>query len=71
MPAHPSYFSSDYRLSELDTLTYGVVASWRVHDRFSLEAAYKRYEMRGQDGATPASAYPSAHIFTLGFGLWF
>ena len=71
VPAHPSYFSSDYRLSELDTLTYGVVASWRVHDRFSLEAAYKRYEMRGQDGATPASAYPSAHVFTLGFGLWF
>jgi Protein of unknown function (DUF3570) len=71
VPAHPQYFSSDYRLSELESLTYGITASWRIHDHFSLEAGYKRYEMRGLDGVTSPSAYPKAHIFTIGFGLWF
>ena len=47
------------------------MASWRIHENLSLEAAYKRYEMVGLDGVTLASAYPSAHIVTLGFGLPF
>jgi hypothetical protein len=71
VPAHPAYFSADYRLSQLNSFTYGVTASWRVHEHFSLEAGYKRYEMHGLDGLTSASAYPKAHIFTIGFGLWF
>ena len=71
VPAQPKNYSSDYRLSRLDTFTYGVAASWRIHENLSLEAAYKRYEMVGLDGVTLASAYPSAHIFTLGFGLLF
>ena len=71
VPAHPNAYSSDYRLSRLNTFTYGVVLSWKVHQNVSIELAYKRYEMQGLDGVTPASAYPSAHIFTAGFGLWF
>ena len=71
VPAHPANYSSDYRLSRLQTFTYGVVASWRIHENLSLEAAYKRYEMVGLDGVTLASAYPSAHIFTLGLDLHF
>ncbi len=71
VPAHPTYFSSDYRLSQFNSFTYGVTASWRVHEHFSIEAGYKRYEMYGLDGITSASAYPKAHIFTVGFGLWF
>ena len=71
VPVHPVNYSSDYRLSRLQTFTYGVVASWRIHENLSLEAAYKRYEMVGLDGVTLASAYPGAHIFTLGFDLHF
>ena len=71
VPVHPANYSSDYRLSRLQTFTYGVVASWRIHENLSLEAAYKRYEMVGLDGVTLASAYPGAHIFTLGFDLHF
>ena len=37
----------------------------------AVELAYKRYIMQGLDGVTPASAYPSAHVYTVGFGLWF
>lgn len=71
VPAPAAFFSSDYRLSRLNTFSYGLTASWRVHDRVSLEAAYLRYEMHGLDGVTSPSAYPRAHIFTIGFGLWF
>ena len=31
-----------------------------------LELAYDRYEMRGRDGVTPQSAYPTANIYTAG-----
>lgn len=61
----PSY-SSDYRLSELDTRTYGVKAIWEVRDGLRLDVAYERYEMRGRDGVTPRSAYPQADIVTAG-----
>jgi hypothetical protein len=34
-----------------------------------LDAAYKRYEMRGLDGRTAASNYPKANVWTLGLRL--
>jgi hypothetical protein len=67
----PQYYSADYRLSEMETFTFGVEASARVTDWLTLDLAYKRYEMRGLDGVTSQSAYPKANILTVGARLWF
>lgn len=67
----PNFYSSDYRLSEMETWTYGLKAVLTFDEKLALEAGYKRYEMRGLDHATSASAYPSANIFTIGLTLWF
>jgi hypothetical protein len=60
------FYSSDYRLSEMRTWTYGLKAIWNVTDALQLDAAYERYDMRGTDGVTPQSAYAQANIVTLG-----
>ncbi len=67
----PPFYTADYRLSELQTITYGLSISWRVHPRATLEGAYKHYQMRGLDGITSASNYPEADIWTLGVRLRF
>lgn len=66
----PRYYSADYRLSALDSFTYGIGVSVRVHKHASLEFAYKRYEMQGTDHVTSADQYPKANVFTGGFTLW-
>lgn len=60
------FYSSDYRLSAMQTFTYGLKVVWSVTDRLQLDAAYERYDMRGTDNATPQSAYCSANIITVG-----
>lgn len=70
-PAHPSYYSSDYRLSALHSWTFGVSGHWQIVDLISLDLAFKRYEMRGDDRVTAVSAYPSANVYTAALGIWF
>ena len=60
------FYSSDYRLSEMQTFNFGLKAVWTVTDAWQIDAAYERYEMRGTDGITPQPAYPDANIMTLG-----
>jgi hypothetical protein len=60
------FYSSDYRLSAMQTFTYGMKVVWNVTDALQFDAAYERYDMRGTDGVTPQSAYCSANIVTLG-----
>lgn len=60
------FYSSDYRLSEMRTFTYGLKAIWRITDALHLDAAYERYDMRGTDDVTPRSAYAQADIWTIG-----
>ncbi len=67
----PNYFSSDYRLSELHSYTYGVEVSVKVQEHLSLELGYKRYEMFGTDGVTSPGQYPKANVFSAGLTLWF
>lgn len=69
--ATPQHYSADYRLSALDSYTFGVSASIQLHEKVSLEFGYKRYEMSGRDRETNAGQYPSAHVFTGGLSLWF
>lgn len=71
VPARPDYFSADYRLSEFQAFTYGLSLHLKVCEHFGVDLAYKRYEMQGLDGVTPDSTYPSANVFTLGFGVPF
>ena len=66
-PAHvPSVYSSDYRLSFLEAFTLGIDADVKLHEQWDLHFGYQRYWMRGLDGETLQSTYPSAHIFTVG-----
>ena len=67
----PKHYSADYRLSALQTFTYGISATVKIKDRVSLDLSYQRYEMVGKDNVTSASAYPSANTFSGGFRVWF
>lgn len=67
----PSFYSADYRLSHMETLTYGVDLTAKAASWLSFDAGYKRYVIRGLDGGTSQSAYPDANIFTVGMRLWF
>lgn len=69
--ARPAYYSSDFRLSELETLTFGIGAQIRIKEHFTIDLAFKRYEMSGLDSVTRGQAYPSANVFTVGCGFWF
>lgn len=60
------YYSSDYRLSELQSFNYGLKVIWKATDRLELDAALEQYDMRGRDGITSSSAYPKARVVTLG-----
>ncbi len=64
------YYSPDYRLGKFDSHTYGIKVIYKFDDRFSIDAAFERYEMKGKDD-TPQSAFPDADILTLGASLWF
>ena len=60
------FYSSDYRLSALRTVNYGLKAIWNVTEAIAFDAALEQYDMHGRDGVTPASAYCTARIVTLG-----
>jgi len=67
----PGLHSSDYRLSKLYTVDYGLQAKVFINEHLQLNAGYHRYEMHGLDGKTSAAMYPSAHIVTVGLAiLW-
>ena len=63
------YYSSDYRLSKMETVNLGVKASWIINDHCSLDIAYERYLMRGLDHVTHQDAYSDANVVTFGFKL--
>jgi hypothetical protein len=67
----PAYYSSDYRLSEMETFALGIDITWRVTKHLSLDAGYMRYIMKGLDGVTSPSAYPQANVFSVGARVWF
>ncbi|MEO9112268.1 MAG: DUF3570 domain-containing protein [Lacunisphaera sp.] len=67
-PAGP-FFSADYRLTHLRTLTYGGKIIWTPKDWCQIDVAWDRYEMTGRDGVTSSRAFPQANIFTAGLRL--
>jgi hypothetical protein len=60
------FYSSDYRLSQLQTLTYGLKVIYNPSAAWQFDVALEQYNMRGTDGVTPQSAYPRARIITAG-----
>jgi hypothetical protein len=60
------FYSSDYRLSALQTFTYGLKVIWNASEALQFDAAFERYDMRGTDRITPQSAYCRANIITVG-----
>jgi len=67
----PSFYSSDYRLSEMETFATGFDITWRVYKHLSIDLSYMRYIMQGLDGATSQSAYPDANVVSIGARVWF
>ncbi|MCZ6673370.1 MAG: DUF3570 domain-containing protein [Verrucomicrobia bacterium] len=65
------YYSSDHRLSKLETVTYGAKLVWFITDEWELNLKFNRYEMSGRDGITHPSAYSDADVLTVGGRWWF
>ena len=65
------FYTSDHRLSKMDTHTYGAKLIWFVNENLEFNIKYNRYEMDGRDGVTHPSAYSDANIVTVGGRWWF
>jgi hypothetical protein len=63
------FYSSDYRLSRFDAVTFGLKVVWTPTTHVQVDLEYDRYTMHGRDGVTSASAYPRAGIVTAGLRL--
>ena len=64
-PSAPHY-SSDGRLSALQTIDYGLKVVWTAAAWLEFDATVEAYRMRGTDGVTPQSAYYQANISSIG-----
>jgi hypothetical protein len=67
----PNYYSADYRLSKMETFTYGISVSVKAGDHLTIDLSYKRYEMYGLDHVTSPNQYPTANVVSGGLTLWF
>ena len=63
------YFSSDHRLSKMETFTWGAKLVYFVFEDLEFNLKLQRYEMAGLDYATHPSVYSDANILTVG-GRW-
>jgi hypothetical protein len=71
-PSHvPTYYSSDYRLSSMETFTLGIEGTVHLGEQFDLRLGYQRYWMHGLDHVTMQATYPNANIFTIGLSYSF
>ncbi len=67
----PHYYSADYRLSRLQTITLGLDAIVKLREHLDLHLGYQRYWMRGLDHVTDQATFPQANIFTVGLTFTF
>jgi len=59
------FYSSDYRLSRMQTLDAGLKIIWKIKPWLEMAAAYNRYVARGLDHVTPQDAFNRANTFTF------
>ena len=67
----PSYYSSDYRVSEMSAIGYGMKLIWFPTDKLSFDIAVDRYVQSGEDGITADDMYPEALSVMAGLRIWF
>ncbi len=60
------FYSSDYRLSHMETIDLGLKLIWKIKPWVSVDVAYDRYTSRGLDSLTPSGAFCKANTFTFG-----
>lgn len=66
------FYSSDYRLSAFAATTVGLQVIFNFKERYSIDAMFERYAMKGRDGgATPDSAFVTANTTTVGLKISF
>ncbi|MFI5335403.1 MAG: DUF3570 domain-containing protein [Opitutales bacterium] len=63
------FYSSDSRLSRMDTLDLGLKLTWKIKRWLAIDVSYDRYTTRGLDGITPQDAYYKANNFIVGVKL--
>ena len=66
----PEFYSSDYRISALEAVSYGLKVIWKPNARCSFDLEYDRYDQKGSDGLTSQDVYPQANIIIAGVRLW-
>ncbi len=67
---NPEFYSSDYRVSALQAVGYGLKLIWNPTKTLSLDIGYDHYEQQGKDETLPAEMYPSADFITGGLRIW-
>lgn len=60
------FYSSDYRLSRMQTVDIGVKLIWNIKPWASVDVAYSRYTARPLDHVTPRDVFSQANVFTIG-----
>ena len=61
-----AHYSSDYRLSAFDSLTYGLRLAWDVREDLTLDIQWEHYEMNGRSSGTPDIFFPTANVISVG-----
>lgn len=61
------FYSSDYRLSHMQTVDLGMKVVWNIKPWVSVDVAYNRYTSRPLDSGTRKDAFSQANVFTVGF----
>lgn len=59
-------YSSDYRISAQEALTYGVRLAWDLGSDVTLDLQVERYEINGLDSDTPDVFFPTANVVSAG-----
>jgi hypothetical protein len=65
------FYSSDYRLSHMQTINAGLKVVWKITGWLAIDGCYERYLMRGLDHITPQAEYVNANTFTVGMKFTF
>lgn len=66
----PEFYSSDYRVSAMQAVGYGIKLIWNPTKNLSLDVGYDRYDQQGKDETLPEEMYPSADFITGGLRIW-
>ena len=65
------FYAVDYRLSKLQATTAGLKLVANLSAHLHADVSFQHYVMRGRDGITPQSSFPTANITSVGLGWTF